>query len=70
MPCHLGCGATTALPCFVEDQDRRVYLNYLGRVRGSSLSTEVHAFVLMTNHVHLLVTGREPRSISRFMQQS
>ena len=29
----------------------------------------MHAYVLMTNHVHLLVTGREPRSISRFMQQ-
>ena len=28
---------------------------------------ELHAYVLMTNHVHLLLTGTEPRAMSRFM---
>lgn len=28
----------------------------------------VHAYVLMTNHVHLLATGKEPGALSRMMQ--
>jgi putative transposase len=68
MPCHLWVRGNNRLPCFIGDEDRRIYLSYLAE-SAESFSTEVHAFVLMTNHVHLLVTGREPRSISRFMQQ-
>jgi putative transposase len=68
MPCHLWVRGNNRLPCFLEDDDRLVYLNYLGESCVGS-STDLHAFVLMTNHVHLLATGREPGSISRFMQQ-
>jgi putative transposase len=68
MPCHRWVRGNNRLPCFVGDEDRRIYLNYLAE-SAETFSTEVHAFVLMTNHVHLLATGREPRSISRFMQQ-
>jgi putative transposase len=53
--------------CFFGDVDRRFYLKCLGesaRKRGC----EVHAYVLMGNHVHLLVTPYEPGAISATMQ--
>jgi REP-associated tyrosine transposase len=68
VPRHLVVRGNNRLPCFVEDEDRGVYLNYLQESLLAS-KTEVHAYVLMTNHVHLLATGREADSVSRFMQQ-
>jgi putative transposase len=53
-------------PIFVDDRDREMFLQFLGRavVRfGWSLS----AYVLMTNHFHLLVQTAEP-NLSRGMQ--
>jgi len=67
MPQHLVARGNNRLPCFFEDQDRRVYLGYL-REYSAELACEIHAYVLMTNHIHLLVTCREPGGISRFMQ--
>lgn len=67
-PRHLWIRCNNRLPCFLEDQDRHVYLTYLGESLESS-NTDLHAFVLMTNHVHLLATGQEADSVSRFMQQ-
>jgi putative transposase len=52
---------------FFEDADRRLYLNWLGeaaRARGVLL----HAYVLMSNHVHLLLTAPDAVSLSRLMQ--
>lgn len=52
--------------CFFADMDRRVFLKYLSE---ASLRTEceLHAYVLMTNHVHLLVCGHERLAVSRLM---
>ena len=53
--------------CFFDDRGRRRYLNLLeetARVAGVS----VHAFVLMTNHVHLLATPHEAGAVSTLMQ--
>lgn len=54
-------------PCFVDDQDRARYLVIL---HHSSVDARcpVHAYVLMTNHVHLLVTASEARAPARMMQ--
>ena len=52
---------------FFADEDYLLFLAYLGeaaRKHGCS----VHAYVLMTNHVHLLVTPNEPDAVSRTMQ--
>ncbi len=68
LPRHLWIRGNNRLPCFLDVQDRHVYLAYLGESLESS-NTELHAFVLMTNHVHLLATGIEADSVSRFMQQ-
>lgn len=53
--------------CFFEDRD---YLYYLRCLSEASLDHEcdIHAYVLMTNHVHLLATPRKPDGISRLMQ--
>jgi putative transposase len=67
MPQHLVVRGNNRLPCFFNDQDRRVYLGYLGEYAVAQ-ACEIHAYVLMTNHVHLLATAREAGAMSRFMQ--
>jgi len=42
--------------CFFSD-DYRAYLNWLQEYAEKS-SCAIHAYVLMTNHVHLLITPR------------
>jgi putative transposase len=51
---------------FVED-DYRAYLHLLS-LKSRRYGTSVHAYVLMTNHVHLLLTSSLPDGISRTMQ--
>ena len=41
--------------CFFTDSDYRVYLRYLAEF-SARFSCSVHAYCLMTNHVHLLLT--------------
>ena len=53
--------------CFIDDLDREFYLACLaGAV--DRYRCEVHSYVLMTNHVHLLVTGLDAGSVSLMMQ--
>lgn len=54
-------------PCFFRDIDRRRYLQDL-RELCLAHSCQLHAYVLMTNHVHLLVTPAAAGAISRVMQ--
>jgi putative transposase len=52
---------------FFEDRDYGLYhewLAYAAREHGCA----VHAYVLMTNHVHLLVTPSDAESLPRMMQ--
>jgi len=53
--------------CFVDDAD---YLRYRQELGEAALKQgcELHAYVLMTNHVHLLVTPHEAGAASRMMQ--
>jgi putative transposase len=53
--------------CFVDDFDRRLYLALLEEFTVED-RCDMHAFVLMTNHVHLLVTPEHATSVSRFMK--
>jgi len=52
---------------FYTDDDRRCYLECLGDA-GRKYGCRVHAYVLMTNHVHLLATPLEATALSRTMQ--
>ncbi len=53
--------------CFFEEENYRVYLRYLAEVLpryGNSL----HAYCLMPNHVHLLISPDHKESISNLMK--
>ncbi len=53
--------------CFYTDEDFRYYLECLAEATRK-YPVSVHAYVLMTNHVHLLMTPRSALGISRVMQ--
>jgi putative transposase len=52
---------------FVDDDDRRVYKSVLQEACVAH-GLAVHAYALMTNHVHLVVTPAQPDSLARVMQ--
>lgn len=53
--------------CFGADEDFAAYLHWLEEY-SKKFDVAVHAWVLMTNHVHLLVTPKTTDGISRLMQ--
>lgn len=53
--------------CFAQDGDYRTYIQELGEA-AIKHGCEVHAYVLMSNHVHLLATPSECGALSRMMQ--
>ena len=52
---------------FFQDSDRRVYLEWL-REAAKQFGCAVHAFALMPNHVHLLMTPQNEESLAKTMQ--
>ncbi|HEY6829196.1 MAG TPA: transposase [Gemmatimonadaceae bacterium] len=67
LPLHVVQRGNDRRRCFFEDGDFRFYLRALSEaaVRYRVL---VHAYVLMTNHVHLLLTPLVAGGVSRAMQ--
>lgn len=53
--------------CFYHEADYKYYLHLLNK-SARQYGVGLHAFVLMTNHVHLLATPKEELSVSRMMQ--
>ena len=53
--------------CFYADVDYAFYLQKLKDAAALN-HVKVHAFVLMTNHVHLLASGEDKDSIPDMMQ--
>lgn len=66
-PQHLVQRGNDRQPCFYTDGDRYRYLEDLREI-ASKLGCAIHAYVLMTNHVHLLATPRECGDLGRMMQ--
>ncbi len=54
-------------PCFYAEDDYRRYLEDL-KESAEKYDCRIHAYVLMTNHVHLLVTPMKESGISQMMQ--
>lgn len=54
-------------PVFFADEDYRVYLDAL-KDASDKYNCDVHAYVLMTNHVHLLITPHDEKGLSLCMQ--
>lgn len=67
-PAHVVQRGNNRRPCFLSFRDYRSYLAALSET-SIEYDVDVHAFVLMTNHVHLLVTPRQDVGVSRMMQQ-
>lgn len=64
VPLHIVQRGHNRAPSFFEDQDRSAYLGWL----GEALEREryrLHAYVLMTNHVHLLLTPERADRVPR-----
>ena len=53
--------------CFSCDDDFGFYINSL-QTALQRYNVQLHAFVLMTNHIHLLMTPDDTEGISRVMQ--
>ncbi len=53
--------------CFFNDDDYAVYLDKL-KSYSRQHQVSVHGYVLMTNHVHLLMTPKTERGVSQLMQ--
>lgn len=54
-------------PVFFDDQDYLAYLRFL-KSSADAIGCPVHAYVLMTNHVHLLVTPAAANDVSLLLQ--
>ena len=68
IPLHIIQRGNNRDACFFTDSDYLVYLEWLEEAAIKS-GCAVHAYVLMTNHVHLLITPNEPDSAGLMMKQ-
>jgi putative transposase len=68
IPWHVRQRANHGIDCFVEPGDRELYLGLLAE-SAAGTGCDVHAYVLMNNHIHLLLTPQEADGPSRLMKQ-
>ena len=54
-------------PCFYSEEDYAAYLEFL-KIAADKTDCHLHAYVLMTNHVHMLITPMQEHGISALMQ--
>ena len=67
IPWHIIQRGNNRSACFYADEDYRRYLETL-REQSDLHGCSIHAYVLMTNHVHLLLTPAKPDSAGRLMK--
>jgi putative transposase len=67
IPLHITQRGNNRLRCFFDEDDFRVYLTYL---HSASILAEchVHAYVLMNNHIHLLVSPTDEQGPAILMK--
>jgi putative transposase len=67
VPCHIISRGNNHNVCFFADDE---YIFYLKCLNDACLkyAVSVHAYVLMTKHIHLLMTSSELMSIPKIMQ--
>ena len=68
VPLHITQRGVNRCAIFLDDDDRRHYLCLLGE-SAAKHGLEIHACVLMGNHVHLLVSSGESGQVSLAMRQ-
>lgn len=67
IPQHIVQRGNNRQASFFAEQDYAIYLDKL-KDYAKQYKVDVHAFVLMTNHVHLLVTPEAEKGVSQLMQ--
>lgn len=67
IPVHLIQRGNNRSACFFGEDDYGFYLHYLEEL-SKQFGCAVHAYVLMTNHVHLLLTPQQADSASLLMK--
>ena len=67
IPCHIITHGNNREACFYCNDDYLFYLNCLADA-CQRYQVDLHAYVLMTNHVHLLMTPKTAEGISKVMQ--
>jgi len=67
IPWHIIQRGNNRSVCFHAEQDFQFYLHYLQEF-SVKFGCAIHAYVLMTNHVHLLLTPQRPDSASLLMK--
>lgn len=66
-PQHIIIRGNNREPVFTSDEDYRFFLDKLTDA-AKKHQCDIHAYVLMTNHVHLLATPHKENSLSKMMQ--
>jgi len=67
MPVHIVQRGHNKQPIFFDQHDNDLYLSWLKQA-ADKYKCSVHAYVLMSNHVHLMVTPTDSTGVSRMMQ--
>jgi putative transposase len=67
LPLHVIQRGNNKSDCFFHERDYLLFLQLLEEL-GSLFECSVHTYVLMTNHVHLLVTPQRPEGVSQMMK--
>lgn len=67
VPLHIIQRGNNRQACFFADEDARFYLDWL-REHAGKTGCRIHAYVLMTNHVHLLLSASTPDGAGALMK--
>lgn len=67
IPQHIVQRGVNRQACFTDDSDIAAYVHWLHE-GASKYGVQIHAWVFMTNHVHLLVTPLQETAASKMMQ--
>ena len=67
LPQHIVQRGTNREPCFLAEEDYHFYLHWLEKA-AADWHCAIHAYALMTNHVHLLLTPETGTGIAKLMQ--
>lgn len=66
-PQHIIIRGNNREPVFIANEDYQFFLDKLAEA-AKKHQCDIHAYVLMTNHIHLLVTPNTENGISKMMQ--
>jgi putative transposase len=67
LPVHVIQRGNNRTACFYADEDYRLYLEHLTG-QAKQHGCQVHAYCLMTNHVHVLLTPQRENSLGGMMK--